>query len=198
MRLIAAITGASGVVLGIRLVAELLKTSEVHLIISHAAFSVIAHETGLTWGDTPAESLCDYFKSDRLHYHDEGNLHSPISSGSFRVDAMAVVPCSMKTLSAVANGYASNLTARAADVTIKEGRKLIICPREMPFSAIHLENMLKLARAGVIVAPPTPAFYCLPETLDDAVDFIVGKLLDQLNIKHNLFRRWGGHIEDAQ
>ncbi|KWT84051.1 UbiX family flavin prenyltransferase [Candidatus Magnetominusculus xianensis] len=187
-RIVAAITGASGAILGIRAVTELLKTSEVHLVISQSAFSIIAHETGHAWGAAPVR---DYFKSSRLYYHDEGDLESPIASGSFRTDAMAVVPCSMKTLSAIANGYASNLTARAADVTIKEGRKLIICPREMPFSAIHLENMLKLARLGVVVAPPVPAFYHRPETIDDAVDFIVGKILDQLNIEHNLFKRWG-------
>ncbi|MEO5360936.1 MAG: UbiX family flavin prenyltransferase [Nitrospirota bacterium] len=191
MRLVAAITGASGAILGIRAVTELLRTSEVHLVISQSAFSIIAHETGHTWGAAPVESLRDYFKSSRLYYYDEGDLDSPIASGSFRTDAMAVVPCSMKTLSAIANGYASNLTARAADVTIKEGRKLIICPREMPLSAIHLENMLKLARLGVVVAPPVPAFYHRPETISDVVDFIVGKILDQLNIEHNLFRRWG-------
>ncbi|MBF0459130.1 MAG: UbiX family flavin prenyltransferase [Nitrospirae bacterium] len=192
MKFVTAITGASGAIIGIRLVEELLKTSEVNLIISKAAFSVIAHETGLAWSINPVESLRDYFKSSRLCYHDEGDLQSTLSSGSFRTDAMAVVPCSMKTLSAIANGYASNLTARAADVTIKEGRKLIICPREMPFSAIHLENMLKLARLGVVVAPPVPAFYHTPETLRDAVDFIVGKILDQLSVEHDLFRRWSG------
>ncbi|MBF0553691.1 MAG: UbiX family flavin prenyltransferase [Nitrospirae bacterium] len=194
-RFAAAITGASGAIIGIRLVTELLRTSEVHLVISKSAFSVIAHETGHTWSAHPVAALRDYFKSSRLYYHDEGDLHSAIASGSFITNGMAIVPCSMKTLSAIANGYASNLTARAADVTIKEGRKLIICPREMPFSAIHLENMLKLARLGVVVAPPVPAFYHKPEKLGDAIDFIVGKLIDQLGIEHNLFRRWSGHPE---
>ncbi|WP_420266436.1 UbiX family flavin prenyltransferase [Candidatus Magnetominusculus dajiuhuensis] len=197
-RFAAAITGASGVIIGIRLVTELLKTSEVHLVVSKSAFSVIAHETGHTWGTHPVAALRDYFRSSRLFYHDQDDLHSAIASGSFITDGMVVVPCSMKTLSAIANGYASNLTARAADVTIKEGRKLIICPREMPFSAIHLENMLKLARLGVVVAPPVPAFYHQPETLADTIDFIVGKLLDQLSIEHNLFKRWPGQAESPE
>jgi 4-hydroxy-3-polyprenylbenzoate decarboxylase len=191
-RFAAAITGASGAILGIRLVEELLKTSEVHLIISQSAFSIIAHETGRTWADNTSEQLRDYYKSDRLYYHAEGDLQSQLASGSFRTAAMAVVPCSMKTLSAIAGGYASNLTARAADVTIKEGRKLVLCPREMPFSAIHLENMLKLARLGVVIAPPVQGFYHKPETLDSAVDFIIGKILDQLDVEHELFKRWDG------
>ncbi|MCG6552208.1 MAG: UbiX family flavin prenyltransferase [Candidatus Magnetominusculus sp. LBB02] len=190
MKYIVAITGASGSIIGVRLVAELLKTAEVHLIISQAAFPVIAYETGLTWGANPAHGVRDYFKSDNLFYHDD--IQSPLASGSFRTDGMIAAPCSMKTLSAVANGYASNLTTRAADVTIKEGRRLLLCPREMPFSAIHLENMLKLARIGVVIAPPVPGFYHKPQTLDDAVTFIVGKLLDQLNIEHELFRRYSG------
>jgi 4-hydroxy-3-polyprenylbenzoate decarboxylase len=105
---------------------------------------------------------------------------------------MLVVPCSMKTLAGIANGYAHNLTERAADVTIKEGRPLLLSPREMPFSAIHLENMLKLARLGVKIAPPVPAFYQKPKRLDDIVDFVAGKILDSFGVSHDLFKRWGG------
>ena len=104
---------------------------------------------------------------------------------------MLIVPCSMKTLAGVANGYANNLIERAADVTIKEGRPLLLSPREMPFSAIHLENMLKLARLGVKIAPPVPAFYHNPKRIEDLVDFVTGKILDSFDIKHDLFRRWG-------
>ncbi|MBF0320076.1 MAG: UbiX family flavin prenyltransferase [Nitrospirae bacterium] len=196
-RFVAAITGATGAAIGIRLVAEMLKTAEVHLIISKSAFSIIEYETGNAWRDDPIGQLRDYYKSSRIYYHCEDDLQSQLSSGSFRTDGMAIVPCSMKTLSAIANGYAANLTARAADVTIKEGRKLLLSPREMPFSAIHLENMLKLARLGVAIAPPVPGFYHKPETLSDAVDFIAGKILDQLGIQHSLFMRWDGPISDT-
>lgn len=106
---------------------------------------------------------------------------------------MFVVPCTMKTLAGIANGYANNLIERAADVTIKEGRPLLLAPREMPFSAIHLENMLKLSRIGVTIAPPVPAFYHKPESLDEVIDFMVGKWLDQFGIDHTLFTRWGSH-----
>ena len=116
----------------------------------------------------------------------------PISSGSFKTDGMFVVPCSMKTLAGIANGYASNLIVRAADVVMKEGRKLILSPREMPFNTIHLENMLKLSRMGVTIAPPIPAFYQKPENLDNIIEFVVGKLMDSAGIEHNLFTRWDG------
>jgi 4-hydroxy-3-polyprenylbenzoate decarboxylase len=118
-------------------------------------------------------------------------MYAPVASGSFKTDGMFVVPCSMKTLAGIANGYADNLIQRAADVVIKEGRPLLLSPREMPFSAIHLENMLKLARLGVKIAPPIPAFYHKPKSLDDMVSFIVGKMLDAFGIEHEIFRRWG-------
>ena len=118
------------------------------------------------------------------------NMAAPVSSGSFETDGMFVVPCSMKTLSGIAQGYTENLIQRAADVTIKEGRPLLVSPREMPFSAIHLENMLKLARLGVKIAPPVPAFYHQPESIPDLLDFLAGKILDSMGISHNIFRRW--------
>ena len=194
-RHILAISGASGSLFGIRLLENLVRITEVHLIISSQSFSIISHETGIDWSggtDTQTEKkIRAHLKSKRVYYHNENNLASPLSSGSFVTDGMLVVPCSMKTLSGIAHGYANNLTERAADVTIKEGRHLLLSPREMPFSAIHLENMLKLARLGVTIASPVPAFYHNPGSLDEMVDFVVGKVMDSFCIPHTLFRRWG-------
>jgi len=190
-----AISGATGSIIGIRVLRELLKTSQVHLIISAQSFSIIKEETGIDWnGKTEAgieRKIRKYFNSKKLYYHSEYNLAAPVSSGSYKTNGMLVVPCSMKTLSGIANGYANNLVERAADVTIKEGRALLLCPREMPFSAIHLENMLKLARLGVKIAPPVPAFYHKPQKIDDIIDFIAGKILDSIGVEHKLFKRWG-------
>jgi 4-hydroxy-3-polyprenylbenzoate decarboxylase len=192
---ILAISGASGSVFGIRVLEHLLRISEVHLIISSQSFPIIRHETGIDWSGKSdraiEEKIRRHFKSRRIHYHGETDLAAPVSSGSFVTDGMLVVPCSMKTLAGIAHGYANNLTERAADVTIKEGRPLLLAPREMPFSAIHLENMLKLARLGVKIAPPVPAFYQRPKKLDDIVDFVAGKILDSFGISHTLFKRWG-------
>jgi 4-hydroxy-3-polyprenylbenzoate decarboxylase len=195
-RYILAISGASGSVFAIRVLQAILKESEVHLIISSQSFAIIGHETGLDWSaKTDADvqkRVRAFFKSSRLHYYNENDLAAPLSSGSFLADGMLVVPCSMKTLAGIANGYANNLTERAADVTIKEGRPLLLSPREMPFNAIHLENMLKLARMGVKIAPPVPAFYQKPKDLDDMIDFVTGKILDSFGIKNDLFKRWKG------
>jgi 4-hydroxy-3-polyprenylbenzoate decarboxylase len=185
-----AITGASGSILGIRLLQELLKDAEVHLVISPNTFQIIKDETDIDWARDTQNKIRGYFNTDRLYFHEDKNMYAPVASGSFKTDGMLVVPCSMKTLSGVANGYANNLIERAADVTIKENRQLLLCPREMPFSAIHLENMLKLARLGVKIAPPVLAFYHKPEKLEDIVDFIIGKILDAFKIEHELFKRW--------
>jgi 4-hydroxy-3-polyprenylbenzoate decarboxylase len=212
-RFVLAITGASSSILGIRLLEELLKVSEVHLIISSNTFSIIrdeikSYESGVIsqelvrvvdrateFGKQGADKIEDifrkHFKTERLFFYDDRYLWSPVASGSFKTDGMLVVPCSMKTLSSIANGYASNLIERAADVTIKEGRPLLLSPREMPFSAIHLENMLKLSRLGVKIAPPVIAFYHNPQKISDIIDFIVGKILDAFGIEHELFKRWG-------
>ena len=194
---IVAISGASGSIYGVRLIEELIRSADnVYLCVSRQAFSIIKMETGAEWsGKTDAaieKKIQKYYSSKKIKYFGEDNLASPVSSGSFITDGMFVVPCSMKTLSAIAAGYANNLIERAADVVIKEGRKLIIAPREMPFSAIHLENMLKLARIGVTIAPPVPAFYHRPKTIADLIHHTIGKVLDCLHIPHELFRRWGG------
>ena len=190
-RYVLAITGASGSVYGIRLLEELLRTAEVHLIISRNTFPIIRDETGLDWSAGTEEAIRSHFSTSRLFYYGDHEMPSPPASGSFRTDGMLIVPCSMKTLAGVANGYANNLIERAADVTIKEGRPLLLSPREMPFSAIHLENMLKLARLGVKIAPPVPAFYHSPKRIEDLVDFVTGKILDSFDVGHDLFRRWG-------
>jgi 4-hydroxy-3-polyprenylbenzoate decarboxylase len=193
---VVAITGASGSVYGIRLVEELLKSGIlVHLCVSHQSFFIIKTETGIDWtGKTGSETekkIKKHFASKNLRFYNEQDLAASFSSGSFQTEGMFVVPCSMKSLSGIANGYANNLIERAADVMLKEGRKLILAPREMPFNAIHLENMLKLARLGVTIAPPVPAFYQNPKDINDIVDFVVGKILDSAGVKHELFRRWG-------
>jgi 4-hydroxy-3-polyprenylbenzoate decarboxylase len=188
---ILAITGASGSIFGIRLLEELLKSIEVHLVISSNTFSIIKVETGIDWSLDTENTIRKQFGTDRLFFYEDKQMEAPIASGSFKTDGMLIVPCSMKTLSGIANGYANNLIERAADVTIKEGRPLLLSPREMPFSAMHLENMLKLARLGVKIAPPVPAFYHKPKNLDDAINFIVGKILDSFRVEHELFKRWG-------
>jgi len=193
--LVVAITGASGAIYGIRLVEELLRSGyRIYLLISKQAFSIIKTETGVNWaGKTESEiekKIQKYFLSRDVKYYREDNLSAPISSGSFATDGMFVVPCSMKTLSGIANGYANNLIERAADVMLKEGKRLIISPREMPFNVIHLENMLKLARLGVKISPPIPAFYHKPKNINGIVDFVVGKILDSSGINNKLFKRW--------
>ncbi len=193
--LVVAITGASGSIYSLRLIEELLKSrNRVYLVISKQAFSIIRTETGINWaGKTESDTekkIQKHFSSKNIKYFSEGNLYAPISSGSFFTDGMLVVPCSMKTLSGIANGYASNLIERAADVVLKENRKLLLVPREMPFNTIHLENMLKLARLGVKIVPPIPAFYHKPKDINDIVDFVVGKILDSIEVRHNLFKRW--------
>jgi 4-hydroxy-3-polyprenylbenzoate decarboxylase len=190
-----ALTGATGSVIGIRVLHEIAKIAEVHVLISSQSFSIILQETGIDWyGDTEEDVQLKVRKSlhsEKIYYYHERNLSAPVSSGSFKTDGMFIVPCSMKTLSGVANGYTENLIQRAADVTIKEGRLLVISPREMPFSAIHLENMLKLARLGVRIVPPIMGFYHGPRTIEDMVDFAAGKILDAMGIEHDIFRRWG-------
>ena len=190
-----AITGATGSAIGLRVLKELARESDVHLVISAQSFSIMYDETGTDLKADTADGVRDKIRkfsgSERVYYHDERDFEAPIASGSFSTDGMFVVPCSMKTLSGIANGYANSLVERAADVTIKEGRPLLLSPREMPFSVIHLENMLKLARLGVKIAPPVAGFYHKPAGIDEMVDFLAGKILDAMGIAHNIYRRWG-------
>ncbi len=182
MRLIVAITGASGVVYGKRLLEVLRgKKVETYLIISKAAENVIEHELEMTKNEL--EKLAS-------HVYDVNDLTAPIVSGSFKTDGMIVIPCSMKTLAGIAHGYSENLILRAADVMLKEKRKLVLVPRETPLSVVHLRNMLDLASQGVLVVPAMPAYYHKPEKIEDIIDFVVGKTLDQLGIEHELFKRW--------
>ena len=195
-RFVLGITGASGSVIGLRVLRELVRSAEVLMTLSTQSFSIITHETGLDFSgesaDAVQEKLRGYAASDRLHYYGEFDFTAPIASGSFPSDGMCIVPCSMKTLAGIANGHSTSLVERAADVVIKEGRRLVLSPREMPFSAIHLENMLKLARLGVRIAPPVAAFYHGPSTVDDLVDFMAGKILDAMGVDNDLYRRWEG------
>jgi len=183
VRIVVGITGASGVIYGIRLLEALRQLgSETHLILSRQAEQLIVAET--SYEPKAVRSLAAYAYA-------EDDLHAPVASGSFLWQGMVIAPCSMKTLAGIAAGYAENLIQRAADVTLKEGRRLILMPRESPFSALHLENMLKLARHGVIIAPPIPAFYAQPATVNDIVIFAVARILDLLGLEHRLCQRWG-------
>ncbi len=191
-----AITGASGVIYGIRLVQVLLeKKIPLYLTLSASGAVVLKEEMDLDLGKREEweSRLMKYLgPSSRglIHYLDERDLAAPISSGSHQLKAVAVVPCTMSTLSGIACGSSSNLIERAADVALKEGRKLILVPRETPLSAIHLENMLKLARLGVHIVPAAPGFYHRPQKVEQMVDFVVGRVLDLLGVEHNLFKRW--------
>jgi len=192
-RFILAITGASGPRLGLYLLRELSKVTEVYLVISDSAIMILKEEEGIDIGGKEKEEvlyILSPFINGKVFYFREDEMDAPISSGSFRTDGMFVVPCSMKTLAAISNGYAGNLIERAADVILKERRPLILSPREMPFSPVHLENMLKLSRMGVVIAPPVPAFYHKPENIEDMINFIIGRLLEEVGIEHNLYKRW--------
>lgn len=196
-----AITGASGSIYGVRLLEYFLKKGhKVYLTITKEGALIMKEETGFDWKGSE-EATKKKIKKDlkvekgKLTVFDEENLFAPISSGSQKVDAMVVIPCSMKTLSGIAQGYANNLVERTADVMIKEGRKLILVPRETPLNTIHLRNMLTLSEIGVKIIPAMPGFYNHPVKIDDLVNFIVGKVLDSLNIENTLYRRWKGCSE---
>ena len=189
MRLIVGMTGATGAVLGIRLLQALRSLSvETHLVLSLWARATIEMETGYSMREVHA--LAD-------HVYGARDQAAAISSGSFRTDGMIVIPCSMKTLAAIRTGYGEGLIARAADVTIKEHKPLVLVPREMPLSVIHLENMLALARMGVVMAPPVPAFYHRPTSIEDIVDHIVARVLDQLGLELPSTSRWPGPYSQA-
>lgn len=191
-------TGASGLPYGMRLLECLLGVDnlQVHLIYSQAAQIVAQQEMGFKLSSRPSEVELDLnarFQAapGKLKVYGREEWFAPMASGSNPPDAYVVCPCTMGTLAKIAAGMADDLLCRAADVVLKEGRKLILVPREMPFSVIHLENMLKLAKAGAVILPPNPAFYHHPQTVQDMVDFVVARILDHLDIPHQLIAPWG-------
>ena len=191
------ITGASGVVYGIRFVQVLTELGhDVHLVVSKAARLVMEEKLGFSPKNlADGEAFRTFFESShlqRMALHANEDLAAPIASGSFPTRGMVIIPCSTGTLGCVAGGISTNLIQRAAECTLKEGRRLVIVPRETPVSAIQLENMLKLARLGVRVLPANPAFYAGAKTIQDLVDFVVGKTLDALEIPHGVYPRWTG------
>ncbi len=189
------LTGASGSAYGFRLLEQLLSNGhEVTFIATEAGREVSAFELGFDLPqDAPATSLAEFLQvpAERLRVAWPENLFDPVASGSHPVDGTVVIPASMGFVAGIANGRASDLPERACDVALKERRPLVLVPRETPFSLIHLRNLTSLTEAGAIVVPAMPAFYQRPETIDDLVNFVVGKVLDQLGVQHELFRRWG-------
>jgi 4-hydroxy-3-polyprenylbenzoate decarboxylase len=192
-----ALTGASGMPYGVRLLECLIGAGvEVQLLYSAVAQIVARQELDLALPARPAKVQADLAARfgaapGQLAVYGREEWFAPLASGSNPPDAMVICPCTMGTLAAIAAGLAQNLIERAADVVLKEGRKLVLVPRETPFSAIHLENMLRLARAGAVILPANPGFYHRPETVQQVVDFVVARILDQLAVPHALMRRWG-------
>ncbi|GIQ67552.1 UbiX family flavin prenyltransferase [Xylanibacillus composti] len=191
------ITGASGAAYGVRLCQELLERRyDLHLVVTDSGWRVLQEELG--WKVTnrkEALELAFGHLPGTYTYYPIQDIGAAIASGSFRTAGMVVAPCSMGTLAAVAHGLSDNLLERAADVMLKEGRPLILMPRETPLHAIHLENMLTLAKLGVKIAPAMPGFYNGPQTLDEIVGFMVGKVMDLMNIDHEIYRRWSAKHE---
>jgi len=186
MKIIVAITGATGAIYGVRILERLREAgAETHLVISRWGARTLLHET--PYSREQVEALAT------VHYA-PGDMGAAISSGSFRTDGMVIAPCSAKTLAAVAHGFGENLVHRAADVVLKERRKLVLVVREAPLSDIHLENMLKLSRMGSVVLPPMPAFYNHPRTVDDVVDHTVSRVLDQFGLDVSGVERWSGEM----
>src|SRR6187200_2615494 len=196
--LVLAMTGASGSPYGVRLLETLLHAGRtIHLVISPAGAEVLLHETDRrvdlnhfrlrdVLGDVPVLA-----SAERVIYHDYRDFRAGIASGSFQTAGMVVCPCSMGTVAAIAHGLSQNLTHRAADVHLKERRKLVLVPRETPLHLIQLRNLATCAEAGAVILPAMPAFYTRPQSLQDMVDFIVGRVCDQLGVEHGLLRRWG-------
>ncbi len=184
MRVVVGITGATGTILGVRLL-EVLKGAgiETHLVLSKWGARTLLHET---------PHNVDYVKSLATHAYSDSDQGAPISSGSFITDGMIIAPCSVRTLAAIASGHGDNLVHRSADVILKERRRLVLMVREAPLSDIHLENMLKLSRMGVVITPPVPAFYNNPQSLDDVINHIVMRALDGFGIHVDVTSRWSG------
>ncbi|MDX2494468.1 MAG: flavin prenyltransferase UbiX [Desulfuromusa sp.] len=194
--IIVGITGASGSIYGLRLIEELLRAEmQVTVLLTNAGRQVLAFETGLKVSENPqkgSQQLKEYFKADdNLTYYALSDFFAPVASGSSAPEAVVVCPCSMGTVGRIAAGLSDNLLERVADVALKENKKLLLVPRETPFNQIHLENLLRLSKAGAQILPAMPGFYQQPETVADLVNFVVGKVLDSLGIEHRLFKRWG-------
>ena len=182
MKIVVGITGASGSIYGLRLIEVLHNAGhEVHAVVTDSGWKVLAYECGVS-----REAFVQ--RVDVLYENDD--VGAAIASGSFRTDAMVIVPCSMKTAASIAHSVSDNLLTRAADVALKENKPLLIVPRETPMHAIHLENLLKLAQTGARIIPACPGFYHRPQTLQELVDMMVGKICDQLGVEHALFERW--------
>ncbi len=194
-RIIVAICGASGSIYGIQLLKALLsKPVNIYLIISNAGMEILKYENSYSGKDLTS-FLKDkggvIHKNAVLNIYEQDDFFAPPASGSFRHDGMVIAPCSMKTLAAIASGMADNLIHRAADVSLKEKRPLILLPRETPLSVIHIKNMHKAAMSGATIMPPSPSFYFNPKTISDLVDTVIARVLDHLKIEHDLFREWG-------
>src|SRR5262245_4825993 len=186
MRIIVGMTGATGSIYGVRLLERLREAGvETHLVISRWGIRTLLHETA--WARERVEALA-------TAVYAPNDMGAAISSGSFKTDGMVIAPCSAKSLAAIAHGFGENLIHRAADVTLKERRPLVLLVREAPLSPIHLENMLKLSRIGGVILPPVPAFYQLPQSIDELVDHTVARVLDQFNIEHPSIQRWSGEM----
>ena len=183
MEVVVGISGASGVGYGIRLL-QVLQGSVIHLVITDSARKIIEVETNFSPEDV--EDLAD-------HVYAEDDFTASIASGSYRFDAMVIIPCSMKTLAGVATGMSDNLIGRSAEICLKDRRRLVIVPRETPLSLIQLKNMVSVTEAGAVVLPACPAFYSRPQTLEDLIDVLVGRVLDSIGVENNLYPRWKGN-----
>ncbi len=194
------ITGASGVVYAVRLVQVLAELNyPIELIISESGRLVIREELGKSLRSfNHSEDLTEIFGTSKFKVHSAKDFSAPVASGSYPTAGMIIIPCSMGTLGAIASGVSQHLIHRAADCMLKEGRRLVIVPRETPLNAIHLENMLKLSKLGVRVVPAMPAFYSGAQNLNEVIDFMVGKVLDQFEIPHGLYPRWTGLTQPAK
>ncbi len=195
-RIVVGITGASGSIYGLRLVEELLRANqEVSLLLSSAGRQVLVYETGLQLDSNPESclrQLCDHFAAgESLKCYGMDDFFAPVASGWNAPDTVVICPCSMGTLGRIAAGLSDSLLERVADVALKEKKTLLLVPRETPFNQIHLQNLLRVSQAGGQILPAMPAFYHKPQSIEDLVDFVVGKILDNLGISHQLFSPWG-------
>ena len=184
--IVLALTGASGIPIGLKLAEELSEEFDLFTVVSSSAKEVMEHEVN------DKEEVLRKLKDLSEEFYEEDEIEAPIASGSFQTEGMIVAPCSMKTLSGLATGRSSNLVERAGDVCIKEDRKLILVPREVPLNQIHLENMLKLSKVGADIVPPMMGFYFDLDSVEDLTDYVVGKILERSGVDHNLYNKWEG------